>query len=310
MTLKLLNRKQIDDKLWNGCVHFALNPMPYAYTWYLDNISPDWIGIVEGNYQKVMPIVTKSKWDIDSIYQPKFCQQLGIFSDIPLSKDTINKFFDAIPDSYKYVEMALNESNLAPDGFDITVRENYVLPLDSPYEILRSAYTTQNIHNILSAQKDRLLPNMQLSPEIFVDFYIKNMYPREENFVYKDKYTLLRIIYKALSYNVGLILGVLKDKNIVAASFILLHPQRVINLLPASNKEGKKHFAIEFLIDKIIEKNAGQKKYFDFGGASLGTNNDISKSFGAEKVNFNYVTKNKLPIIAKILHSLDSKLNI
>ena len=46
MELRWLSRKDIDDKLWNGCVHFALGAVPYAYTWYLDNICEDWMGLV------------------------------------------------------------------------------------------------------------------------------------------------------------------------------------------------------------------------------------------------------------------------
>ena len=38
MELKLMQRDEIDDKRWNGCVHYAFNAIPYAYTWYLDNI--------------------------------------------------------------------------------------------------------------------------------------------------------------------------------------------------------------------------------------------------------------------------------
>jgi len=299
MTLKLLERKQIDDKLWNGCVHFALNPMPYAYTWYLDNVAPEWMGIVEGNYQKVMPIVFNKKWGINYIYQPKFCQQLGIFSDLPLSKETINKFFEFIPDSFRYIEMALNESNIAPSGFDIEVRSNFVLPLDAPYEILLSSYNTNNLDRINNAQKVGLILNTQLSPEKFVDFYVKNMGPKVENFIYKDKYTLLRIIYKALSYNVGQILGIERDGDLVSVSFLLIHPQRIINLLPASNNEGKKHYAQEYLIDKVIEKNAGQKKYLDFGIGYSEDDKSNFKSFGAEVIQYNTLIKNELPTIMK-----------
>ena len=39
MEIKLIERKDIDHKRWNGCVHFALSATPYAYTWFLDNVS-------------------------------------------------------------------------------------------------------------------------------------------------------------------------------------------------------------------------------------------------------------------------------
>ena len=64
MKIKLINRKNIDDKRWNGCIHFAINALPYAYTWYLDNVCENWEGLVLDNYKAVMPLVYKKKFGI------------------------------------------------------------------------------------------------------------------------------------------------------------------------------------------------------------------------------------------------------
>ena len=120
MEIKLVERKKIDDKRWNGCVHFALSAPPYGYTWYLDNVCEEWLGLVVGNYKMVMPIVLGEKFGIKYNYQPFFTQQLGIYGDIPLGQDTIDSFFAAIPKDIKYLEMSLNESNFAPSDGVIT----------------------------------------------------------------------------------------------------------------------------------------------------------------------------------------------
>ena len=45
MQIKLERREEIDDKRWNGCVHFALGAPPYAYTWFLDNVCEEWVEV-------------------------------------------------------------------------------------------------------------------------------------------------------------------------------------------------------------------------------------------------------------------------
>ena len=89
---------------------------------------------------------------------------------------------------------------------------------------------------------------------------------------------MLRLIYKAQHYNMGILLGVQDSKNeLIAANFFINHPQRIINLMPTSNKEGLKHGAMAFLIEHLIEKNANQNKYLDFEGPLCNfTNSGIS----------------------------------
>lgn len=304
MAVRLLKREEIDDKRWNGCVHFALGAMPYAYTWYLDNVAPYWIGLVEGEYQKVMPLPVNKKLGINYIFQPKFCQQLGIFSELPLSVDTINRFFEAIPKEYKFFEFNLNESNLAPMGVESLPRANYILPLEKPYQDISAGYSSNTKRNIQQAQNEGLLINMQMKPETFVDFYVAHTAPKISNFSYKDKYTLLRIIYKAQHYNMGIIIGAYKDNELLAANFFLNHPQRIINLFPSSSEEGRAHNAMAFLMDKVIQTHAGQRKYLDFEGSNIEGVARFYKSFGAEKVNYLKVVKNDLPLWARWLKKL------
>lgn len=300
MNIKLLKREEIDDKRWNGCVHFALNALPYGYTWYLDNVCEEWEGLVYGNYQIVMPLVFDRKFGFDYLYQPFFTQQLGVFCDIPLSKETINTFFSAIPDKYKYIDIQLNESNEAPDGYICEQRPNYLLGLEKPYETIRSKYSGNLLKNLLKAEKNELVYHMQLKPEVFVDFYVKNTGPLIKGFKEKHKHTMLRIIYQCLHYSMGSVAGVYKDKELVAANFYIFHPQRVINLMPASNEEGRKSGAMAFLTDGMIKSNAGQNKYFDFEGSEIEGVAKFYESFGAKKSFYWRIRKNELPFYARI----------
>jgi len=301
MEIKLLKREEIDDKRWNGCVHFALSATPYAYSWFLDNVCEDWLGLVVGNYKVVMPIVLGKKYGITYNYQPFFTQQLGVYSDIPLSKETITAFFNEIPEEVRYVEMALNESNFSPDVGKSVKRVNHLLRLDADYELIRSKFSGNIIKHLKKAEKNRLTLNYQITPEQFVDFYKVHTAPKIKGFTDKHYYMMLRLIYKSLHYQMGILVGVQNENNeLIAANFLIHHPQRIINLMPTSNEEGLKKGAMSFLLNDIISKNSNQHKYLDFEGSSIPGVAKYFKAFGSDEVTFYHVKMNLLPKILRI----------
>ncbi len=301
MEIKLFNRAEIDDKRWNGCVHFALSATPYAYTWFLDNVCEDWLGLVVGNYKIVMPIVLGKKYGITYNYQPFFTQQLGIYADIPLSKETINAFFEKIPKEVKYIDMSLNESNFDPSLGESLLRVNHLLDLKSDYEVIRSKFSGNIIKHLKKAEKSNLRLNNQITPEQFADFYKKHTAPKIEGFENKHYYMMLRLIYKSLHYQMGILVGVENDhRELIAANFLINHPQRIINLMPTSNKEGLEKGAMSFLLNDIIEKNANQNKYLDFEGSMIKGVARYFKAFGSNEVNFYHIKMNLLPKLLRI----------
>ena len=62
--IELVPYEQIDRKKWDTCIHFAVNGLPYAYTWYLDAVSEYWDGLVYGDYEAVMPLTWNKKHGI------------------------------------------------------------------------------------------------------------------------------------------------------------------------------------------------------------------------------------------------------
>lgn len=304
MQIKLERREEIDDKRWNGCVHFALGAPPYGYTWFLDNVCEDWLGLVVGNYKMVMPVVLGKKYGIQYCYQPFFTQQLGIYSDLPISQQTVEQFFEAIPKEIKFIEMALNESNFAPDLGKTLERHNYLLDLKPNYETLRKNYSGNVLRKVKKAKKEGLTINKQLSPETFAEFYKNHTAPKIKGFKDKHYYSLLRLVYKAIHYNMGFIIGVQDaEQTLLAANFILNHPQRLINLMPASNSAGNSKGAMAFLLDHLIQTNAGQYKYLDFEGSMIEGVANFYKGFGSKKTSYYHVKMNLLPKILRILKS-------
>lgn len=301
MDLKILDRKDIDEKRWNGCVHFAISAMPYAYTWYLDNVCEEWKGVVFDNYKIVMPMVIGKKWGVEYLYQPFFTQQLGIFSTMPLNQKNINDFYNAIPKKYKYVDINFNESNYLPLNVIGEERDNYLLELHHNYETLAKNYSKNLKRKLVKASEDGLYITTDLKPEELADFYKENTASKIKGFQEKHYFTILRIVYKALSFQMGIILGVKnREGQLLAVNFLINHPQRIINLFPSSSEEGLKQNAMAFLLDHLVKFNAGQKKYLDFEGSMIQGIARFYASFGARPVKYFRVKRNLLPKILRI----------
>ena len=248
-----------------------------------------------------MPVVINKKFGITYNYQPFFTQQLGIYSDIPLSKETVDAFFDKIPKHIRYVDMCLNESNFAPTKLNSSLRVNYLLDLKLDYQLIKSKYSGNILRHLKKAEKAGLLLNSQITPEQFVDFYKAHTAPKIDGFADKHYYMMLRLIYKSLHYQMGILIGVENEhKELIAANFLINHPQRIINLMPTSNAEGLKNGAMTYLMNNIIEKNANQNKYLDFEGSMISGVSQYYKAFGADIVNFYQVKMNLLPKIIRI----------
>ena len=297
-----LSREEIEDKLWNGCVHFSKYGLPYGYTWYLDNICEEWEGLVLGEYEAVMPLIKGRKLGFDYIYNPIFAQQLGIFATFQLDDFYLNHFLDQIPDEYKYVEMRLNEGNaVRREDFEIEERVNMHLDLNRPYEQIAEGFNQNLKRNIKKGEKAELKFSSQLKPETFVDFYIEHTGSRIPEFKERHKHSLMRNVYKAIAYSVGSLYAVRSTEGeLLAAAFYMFTPSRLIHLSNAVSPKGKETGAMHFLVDRLIHINAYQPKVLDFEGSMIPSIARFYESFGATAVPYWEIRRNRLPWYAKL----------
>ena len=235
----------------------------------------------------------------------RFDAQKNIIKSVGVDISKLNK--DEILNHYStnineiILDQNLNEINDVSEREDIEKLTNYHLDLNLDYALIKVNYSKSLKRKLNKAEKNELLIQQHISPEVFVDFYLKNVSYKIANFKEKHKHTLHRLIYKALSFQLGSVIGVSnKDNQLVAANFILLHPTRVVNLLPCSSKEGNDLNAMPFLIDYLLQRNANNKKIFDFEGSMIEGVSQFYKSFGAEKMTYFKLKKNLLPYYLRI----------
>lgn len=300
--IELVPRDEISDKHWNGCVHFSPFGLPYGYTWYLDNIAEHWNGLVLGDYEAVMPLVHQKKFGIEYIYNPIFAQQLGVFAGFKPPADLLDRFIDAIPEEYKYIEIRLNEGNeVKREDFQIEERMNMHLDLNKPYEQIEEGYNSNVKRNLKKAEKAGLKFNSQLKPEAFVDFYLEHTAPKIPEFKPEHKHMMLRNTYKAIAHSVGSFYTIKNEKEeLVAAAFYMFTPSRLIHLSNAISPEGKENGAMHKLVDTLVRINAYHPKVLDFEGSMIPSIAQFYQSFGAKKVPYWEIRRNRLPWFAKL----------
>lgn len=305
MQVKYLLNKDIDYQKWNDCIGRSVNGMVYAYTWYLDIVSPNWDALILGDYKVVMPLTWRKKYTFKYLYQPLWVQQLGVFSCQPLSSQLIQEFIAAIPNSFSYAEYALNEGNYFPIKKTTCCqhRPNYVLCLNASYEEIYRNFNTNTKRNIKKAQKAQLLVRQIKDVDALVRFYKQTTGMKLGDAINKVNYDEInKIVHFAIENGYGELIGVYTtNEEPVAIAFFMHSHTRIYNLLPATLPKGRTNGAMFFLLNFLITKYANSPFTLDFEGSTNKQVANFYRGFGAKEVAYPFITINKLPPFVKWL---------
>ncbi len=292
--INYLKHTEIDKTKWDNCIANANNGLIYAYSWYLDIISPNWDALILDDYEAIMPLTHKRKYFISYLSQPFFTQQLGVFSKFESQAILVNEFLNSIPAKFKLIDINLNEDN-SSEG--LKQRKNYVLPIDENYQSIFENYKSQAKRNLKKAKENNLY--FQALPyKNVIDYYIKFKGKETKGVKLKD-YDSLKKLYKVCNKNNNLLsIGIYsKQYGLMACAAFLIYNERVIFHLGTSNPKGKKIGAMHFLIDSIITQLAGKNLFIDFEGSEIDGIERFYKSFGAFKKPYFKYKENNLPIL-------------
>lgn len=292
---RYLQRKEIDEFKWNELITKSEHTFPYAYSWYLDVVAENWNAIVFGEYQAAMPVVWLRKLGVKCIYQPYFCQQLGLFYIGKISISHFSECLDHLKKNFFYADMNLNASaRLIQKEQILKGKKNLVLNLLPVYSELAKKYSPNHKRNIAKAKKSSL-QLVELSEDQFLAFFIKHIQQRQDSFKKKHASILRSLTSELKIRNAARLVGVTdKDGDITSVSMLLLHHKRIINIAQASSDAGRSSGSAHFLFDQIIEQYTGSDKILDFEGSSVPSIARFYKGFGAEEEEFYNFRFNRL----------------
>lgn len=274
MNLKYLKHNEIDFELWDERVRSSIGGFPYAYSWYLNVVSPNWEAIVSEDYEFLMPLPVKRKYLFRYLIQPAYTQQLGVFSNKFISSDILIDFVKKIP-FFSY-QISFNENNKFAFCNQLP---NYVLNLQLPYKLLFEGYSKNTARNLQKARSNNLIIECLLNLTNTVkDFMLQNA-----NYHYKNHLNeIFELIKIACDYSTMEIWCVRDSTGALISSACFYRTSgRLVYVFPVNSKKSKITSANFLLIDSVISKFSGNEMLLDFEGSEIAGIARFYKGFGA-----------------------------
>lgn len=281
--IKLYKSAEINREKWDFCINHSFSPLIYAQSWYLDQISENWMALIEDDYQAVFPLCFKKRWGFMKINQPNFVQQLGLFSQKQISKDGFNAFLNQIPKTYFKSYLNCNYSNnLFSNDFKTIKRDNFILLLAQTYPELYKSYTENHRRNIKKAiQNQVIVVENRFNIADVIAFYQKNVAHVFNSISKKEIQNFQQVCQSAIEKEKCFTLSVEKEKKTLCAAIFFVHENRITYAMGAANEAGKKIGSNHFLLDYVIKKYAKTNFLLDFEGSSIDTLARFYAGFGA-----------------------------
>jgi hypothetical protein len=299
--IKYLSHTEIDKQKWDSCIQRSVNGIIYAYSWYLDIVSPRWEGLVEEDYQSVMPLACRKKFGIHYLYPPFFTQQLGVFSVNKFTEEKIKEFINAIPPRFSYFEINLNTLNKF-SSMDMIIHPNLTHELDliESYQHMFDSYSENLRRNLKRASNADLVIDKHANPQLIINLFRHNKGKQYSHIRPRDYDTLEELIETCMQKGRAQVWGVLtKERRLCAGAFFVESNGKVIFLFSGANQVALTNGAMPFLIDRFIEENAHRNLILDFEGSNDHNLARFYKSFGSKECVYLQVKVNHLPWYAR-----------
>lgn len=304
MNIRYLPYKEIDKAKWDNRISEAANSLIYARSFYLDAMAGNWDALVSDDYEAVMPLPWKKKWNIKYLYQPAFIQQLGVFSIKPLTDSQIQLFIEKAAEHFKFAEITLNYANVIKQTgsiFQVTQRNNFTLDLNKPYEELHDNYLPAFTKSLRRIRKFELLYVSSVNYQKTVELY-RHLYGNRFRFIDANIYRHFEKICKKLFEENRLVIRHARStgNKLLASAILLKDENRLYNIISCITTEGKKLEANYFLFDSIIKEFANTAILLDFEGSDIEGVAAFYKKFNPENEPYPFLKFNTLPAFIKI----------
>ncbi|MDI1233869.1 MAG: hypothetical protein PSX81_06285 [bacterium] len=282
MNIRHIKHQQIDFAKWDKAIDASSTPLIYAYSWYLNNIAnKQWDALIFGDYEAVFPIPYKRKYGLKYIYQPFFCQQLGVFAPAQIAVET-QVFLNAIPRSFIWVDMQLNLHHGQPHrGLK---KINYQLNLNQSYVQILANYNPDVSKNIRKVDRQDIVYKWGIEAKKVIKINRDAwgaLNPALNDQHYKQ---LENNCNEALKKGQLITLGAFFEDEILGAVLFFTTPGFLFYVNGGATATGKKYGIMNGLIDEVIKRYAGKPLVLDFEGSEIEGVAYFYSKFGSEIV--------------------------
>lgn len=305
---QLLERGQIEDAVWNEFIARSPQAAPYGCTWYLDVVWPGWGAIVvteKGAMLAAMPIKVSKKYGIHYVFNPPFCQYVGIFFgemdklnntlEFALKKRLVSAIVERIPRHVRVFNV-----KFAPEfdyplplhwaGFELQTRYSYWLD-NQPDKAAIFQNFAESTRKYVNKATRKGLKTRQVEN---IDGIIR-LSKQQNNFQFDEK--LLKRLWEALrKHATATAMEVVDDNGQLHAGILYCQFQhKIIHLFGAFQPESGKLGVMPLAFWKSIEMAGPEVRVIDFEGSMLESIENFFRNFGTKPVPYLQIKKNTFP---------------
>lgn len=289
--------------------------MIYALSWYLDIVCEQWKALVwpsANDFSIVMPLPVRRKFGRPVLYQPLFCQYLGIFSRDEPATSEYEPFLRAVAQYFPYISnYAFNPDNLPAihdadlsEYFGYEVFQTHWLDLRQPYAELYAGYSADRKLNL----KRGLNANWEIIESDDFETLIKLFNENHAGRIGKIKSDAYRILEKlgkcCVSRGFGKIFYAREGLDTHAGVLLVHCHGRTIYLFNAANHAGRKGNARLAILDAWFRSFAGIGTVFDFESPQNEAVARYYGGFGTVAMPFCCIKRNALPFPFRQIQNL------
>ncbi|SKB91691.1 GNAT family N-acetyltransferase [Dyadobacter psychrophilus] len=307
MTPILVERAQICDASWNEHICKSLQCVIYAQTFYLDIVCESWKALVWPSIEHpeiVMPLPMQRKMGFKVIYQPLFCQYLGLFSLKPLSAFELESFIRFLSWEFSYISayhfnpensVRMSEFASVKSDFQFFEKHTHWLQIRGDYAEMNADYSRDRKRNL---QRGKAL-NWQIQASADIDplitLFAENQTERIPGGVNPTAFIRLKALFNSLrARRQGEIYYALYNGQIHAGILVVEFAGRAIYLFNAADRQGRTGNARTLMLDQYFRNCNGKSLIFDFESPEVDSIAGFYKSFGSKPVLFYAISQNGL----------------
>lgn len=310
----LLSREQINAQIWDTQIHNSRQGVIYALSWYLDIVCEQWEALVwpsATDYAITMPLPVRCKLGKRVLYQPLFCQYLGIFSKQALNAAQCNAFLEALKAHFPYISIySFNPENFAlidklrPKGFEMEVFQTHWLHLDQSYAELYASYSRDRKINLKRGSQTswEIVESEDFEP--LIALFEKNHAPGIGKIKANAYKTLRRLGMECIRNVNGRLMYARAGVHVHAGIFLMHYLGRAIYIFNAADRVGRRGNARALMLDAYFRANAGTDLIFDFESPTKASVAHYYAGFGAVAMPFYSIQRNALPFPFRQLQNM------